>query len=574
MLSNGLYSQSFHSDESTDLMSYLQAEEQKWPDVAAASAEEAARRYLWAVLSPASPEATMTPEPETAAKPDFKAVGVEKSPLTDTQFVKFRQYHQNIPVYGSLVTVELGSQNRLMAMNSALGSPLNVDPIARISPAQAVEAVEQDAGSGACRTSAAPSIQYFYDNGVDRWRLAYIFEDVPSRREAPETELRGVPEIFDYVVDAHDGKIIAKMPRVQNAAATVTNIDERRAQAEGPVLETAPDDLDQEREFVCFQQDGRRILIDPELNVHTYDFSFHDAYIESGRLPGAYVTTPPTPWLKSAISAHANARIVAAFYRDVLRRSGVDNRGHKFISTVQCLYGSGGRQTREWRNAVWNGEQMIYGQRLVAGALRGYAASLDVVAHEITHGVTQYTSRLEYRFESGAMNESYSDIFGIIISNYNEPDIGRWNWQLGEELDPSGMPIRDVSEPTRYRQPDHMNAYQRLPMDIDEGGVHINSGIHNKAFYNLITSRDVQGRYLFSAEAVAVLFYLTMTQRLASTSRFSDSYRGVLLSAQTYFRNDPARDVKIAAVRRAFEAVGIRLTSAAPAALAMLRLAA
>lgn len=195
--------------------------------------------------------------------------------------------------------------------------------------------------------------------------------------------------------------------------------------------------------------------------------------------------------MKCAVSAHANACIVAAFYRDVLKRNGVDNRGHRFTSSVQCLYGPEGMQTREWRNAVWDGEQMNYGQRLLEGTLRGYGASLDVVAHEIAHGVTENTCRLEYRFESGAMNESYSDIFGIIISNYKEPDIEKWNWQLGEELDPSGVPIRDVSEPTRYDQPDHMNDYRRFPSGYDQGGVHVNSGIHNKAFYSLITSKDV-----------------------------------------------------------------------------------
>jgi Zn-dependent metalloprotease len=74
---------------------------------------------------------------------------------------------------------------------------------------------------------------------------------------------------------------------------------------------------------------------------------------------------------------------------------------------------------------------MIYGQRLVGGRLRSYAAALDVVAHELLHGLTDHTARLEYRFQSGALNESYSDIFGIIVSNIHNSSIDTWNWEMG-----------------------------------------------------------------------------------------------------------------------------------------------
>ena len=131
-----------------------------------------------------------------------------------------------------------------------------------------------------------------------------------------------------------------------------------------------------------------------------------------------------------AVSAHANAQEVADYLFTVLHRNGLDNRGGPFLSTVNCTDSrQPSDQPGEWRNAAWTGKQMVYGQRLVNGQLRSYAVAGDVVAHEITHGLTDRTARLEYAFESGALNESYSDIFGIIISNRGEPDIGTWNWQ-------------------------------------------------------------------------------------------------------------------------------------------------
>lgn len=202
---------------------------------------------------------------------------------------------------------------------------------------------------------------------------------------------------------------------------------------------------------------------------------------------------------------------------------------------------------------------MVYGQRSVGGVLRSYAVGLDIVAHEIFHGVTNFSARLEYAGETGALNESYSDIFGVIISNFDQPDIAQWNWELGEELDGTGIPIRDLSNPRRRNQPDHMRDFQFLPNTSagDYGGVHINSGIHNKAAFNLITARDIQDAFLFDAASVSVLFYQALTQYLSRRSGFSDSRTAVELVARTLFRTDPRRDAKLRAIAAAFEDVGI-----------------
>jgi bacillolysin/neutral peptidase B len=244
---------------------------------------------------------------------------------------------------------------------------------------------------------------------------------------------------------------------------------------------------------------------------------------------------------------------------NVLQRNGLDNQGGPFISSINCTFQNANPANKEWRNAAWIGTQMIYGQRMVNGVLRSYALARDVVAHEITHGLTDKTARLEYARESGALNESYADIFGIIVSNLGESDVDRWNWEMGEDLDLTGVPIRDMSDPPRRGQPAHMVDFRHLdpgeqPSRFnDSGWVHHNSGIHNKAAYNLMTAK------VFTPSEAAGLYYLALTQYLSRTSGFSDSRRAVVLAAQTLFRSDPAevRDAKLAAIAAAFDAVGI-----------------
>jgi Zn-dependent metalloprotease len=233
------------------------------------------------------------------------------------------------------------------------------------------------------------------------------------------------------------------------------------------------------------------------------------------------------------------------------------------ISTVNCVVVRASPGNKEWYNAFWTPtkRQMVYGQVLRSQVLRSLAVNLDVVGHEMFHGVTDATSRLEYAAQSGALNESYSDIFGILISNFDEGDIAKWEWQLGENLTADNKPLRDFSRPSRYDQPEHMNQYQNLPITEagDWGGVHINSGIHNFAAYKIMTSRDSANRFIFTPTELAAMFYITLTQYLTRSSDFSASRRGVSLAAQTLFRNHPQviRQAKIAAIAKGFSDVGI-----------------
>lgn len=531
--------------------------------------DTAAKRYLHQLIaSPSVPTLTAAGTGET--DPEYRTIATETVPLTGTTVVKLAQYYHKIPVYGSLVTIELGADNSLLAVNSALGDPAGVDPVASISPAQArdvirEEAGREEAGSGPSPLEDPPRLYFFFDNWVEPhgWRLVYIAKNVlretTGDEESGDEESGGyppmpdVPELVDYVVDAHTGELVAALPRTQ----TVT----------WETSEQAEDDAQGKSRHIRMQQDGagNRRLSDTVRNVRTHDFNYQDAGSAGLLLPGEFVANPPGPWSGAAISAHANAADVAEFLVTVLQRDGLDNMGGPFISSINCTYGNRDPGDREWRNAAWIGTQMIYGQRTVDGELQSYALAKDVVAHEIIHGLTDNSARLEYARESGALNESYSDILGIIISNADQADSGQWNWEMGEDLDVTGVPLRDLSDPTRMGQPSHMRDFRRLgatevPSRFNDwGGVHHNSGIHNKAAFNLMTSKTANGSLGFTPQEGAALFYLALTQFLSRTSGFSDSRRGVELAAKTLFRNDPPdiRDWKLAAIATAFDDVGI-----------------
>ncbi|MBF5046453.1 hypothetical protein FGE12_28830 [Aggregicoccus sp. 17bor-14] len=590
MDANGLKSFAFHRHGQAELAASLRP-----PPLAgiepggdalpfsALGAEAAARRYLSRAFES---ERLPSLEPVSVAgqASELQTLGTEVLPLTGTRTVKFRQVLSRIPVYGSLVTVELDQGNELLAINSNLGEPAGVDPVARLSPAQAMDVVAQKAGERA--RQAVPRLHYYFEPGARRWHLAYVAENVWTREGT----------LFDFVVDAHDGSLVAALPRNQSALEprpgtggngkglplplgeppALPRTPAAPAPADDSGLEEARDGRGQLRRFGASTEGARKQLHDARFNVHTYDFGFRDLLTDDKGLPGSYVELPPEPWSSAGVSAHANAVEVARFLREVLKREGLDNAGGPLISSIQCAWGGSGPGT-EWRNAAWIGTQMVYGQRKVGEELVSYAVALDVVAHEILHGLTDHSARLLYAGMSGALNESYSDIFGILVSNLAVADRERWSWEMGEELDASGVPIRDLRDPTRCGQPAHMDEYRQLPVDRphDWGGVHVNSGIHNRAAYLLLSAKDAAGDWCFSPAQVAALFYIALTQYLSRTSGFGDSRRGVELAARSLFRQDPALEEKLAAVAAAFDGVGIReglqtptLPAPAPAASA------
>jgi|GEM_PF-1414278 len=192
-------------------------------------------------------------------------------------------------------------------------------------------------------------------------------------------------------------------------------------------------------------------------------------------------------------NAHDFAGDTYDYYYHTHGRDSFDDRGATLTSTVHYC--------RNYQNAFWNGEQTVYGDDFPVK---------DVVAHEWTHAVTQYTANLEYRYQCGSLNESFSDIFGAMVD--------RDDWEMGEDL-PSGA-VRDLCDPTRFEQPDHTKDF--VCTCTDNCGVHINSGITNKAYCNIATNTDV------GKEKAERIFYRVLTVHLHPTSSLEDARAAAL----------------------------------------------
>ena len=503
--------------------------------------ETIARAYLQQALASDSAPAFTAPVVDKITS-EYKSLGAEAIPLTGTTSVKFRQMLNGVPIYGSLVTVELDETNELLGINSSTGLPKGVSPIAKISASDAVKVVASDTDYKADTTNIVPHLWYYFDAAKSKWHLAFIIEQVPVRRG----EIKGpIPVLMDYFIDAHTGKLIAKVPRTATmAAASATGVD----------------CLGVSRSFQVENTGTKKVLKDTALNVQTFDFKNKDPETQPNSLPGSVISNPPQ-FSPSAVSAHGNASEVSRFMRTTLMRNNIDGMGGAMISTINCIQVSESENGlgKEWINAFWDGLklQMVYGLRLNGGVVLSLSADLDVVAHEMTHGVTDMTSKLQYQTQSGAMNESYSDIMGVIVNNFAKPDQSTWAWDIGAGLQPNGRPFRNFLDPTAEGQPAHMRDF--VVTNRDHGGVHTNSGIHNKAAANVLVSKRANGSFLFTPKEAAILFYLTLTQQLSRTSQFSDSRRGMVQSARTFFRTLPPAQLteRIDAIEKAFQDVGI-----------------
>ena len=223
------------------------------------------------------------------------------------------------------------------------------------------------------------------------------------------------------------------------------------------------------------------------------------------------------------------------YYRDTFGRDSYDNSGAELVASVHFCETPG----EDFANAYWNGDQMVFGE--------GYAAPLDVTAHELTHAITDRTADLVYQGESGALNESISDIFG---SNLDPGD-----WEIGEDL-PNGA-IRDMADPGRFGDPAHVDDYDTRPNDgdpaNDRGAVHSNSGIPNHAYYLIVQNI---GRK--DAEQV---MYRVLTEELGPDSNFEDFRTASLKVARDLFGEGSPQ---VAQIDQSFAAVGLDGTWEAP----------
>ncbi len=249
--------------------------------------------------------------------------------------------------------------------------------------------------------------------------------------------------------------------------------------------------------------------------------------------------------------AYDGAGATFDLYFDAWGRNSVDDRGMRLDSSVH--YGIG------YDNAFWNGTQMVYGDG--DGKLfTRFTVSIDVIGHELTHGVTAHEANLEYQDQPGALNESISDVFGSLVKQrtLRQTAISA-DWLIGAGLFTkrvSGTALRSLEAPgTAYDdpvlgkdpQPGHMSDY--VETSDDDGGVHINSGIPNRAFYLAATA--IGG---FAWEKAGRIWYVALRHRFRKTTDFAQAARLTAAVAEELY-GKAGREA--AAVRDAWSAVGL-----------------
>ncbi len=241
-------------------------------------------------------------------------------------------------------------------------------------------------------------------------------------------------------------------------------------------------------------------------------------------------------------------------YADAFGRDSVDGRGLKLDATVH--FG------KLYDNAFWNGSQMVFGDG-DGDVFQRFTKSLSVIGHELAHGVTQYSAGLAYRNQAGALNESMSDVFGALVEQFvKNQSAAEASWLIGEGLFTAkvqGLALRSMKAPgTAYDddvlgkdpQPDSMDSYVRT--SADNGGVHINSGIPNRAFYLVA---DALGGHAW--EAPGRIWYETLTNgSLPAAATFTVFARATARAAAELFgAASPEHD----AVRAAWETVKVKV---------------
>lgn len=504
-----------------------------------------------------------------------------------THQVRFAQTHRTIPVFGARAVVELTEARDLVSVNAQLDEVTGVDPVESLGRAEALQEVVTYTGTAIPAAAAvAGRLTFYKDEDTQAWHLAWLFPELPAAppegpaegpAEGPEEgpdegraggEQRGealarhglgprpVPPSVTYLVDAHDGTVLfhfSAVPTAVGVPARCTGVDEDGTE------QTFLGALATATGTTCR-------LADPLRSVRTHDLRFADIDTEPP-VPEPPVEADTSDFgtsNRAAVSAHVNAARVQDFYKVVLQRDGIDDQGMVLVSLVNTTAASM-EAPPSLLNAFWWQKKMWYGQVARDGRLVSLSRYLDVIAHELTHGVIETTANLVYANQSGALNESFADVAGVIINNwYTAPDprdVATWNWEIGPGLRSGGRPLRDFADPARLGHPDHMDGFRRLrPGELpnngnDQGWVHVNSNIHNKAVHNLLTITR-NGQRVFTVQDVALLTYLGMT-RLTPLATFTDARQAVVDVAQTYFGGDPNRKVRIDAVREAYGLVGI-----------------
>ncbi len=456
--------------------------------------------------------------------------------------IKGVQVFRNIPIYGMDFTFHISSQSERF-MGYTLNTALMDTIPAQLKAEEAIRIAENDLKQ---TTEIKPLSDFmkmmlnykypvtesiYYPDKFNTYRISYKVIIRPN-----------VKDEWIYYIDARNGEIIEKFNNTPSAGSNKgTGMDLNNVQ----------------RTIDTYEENGVYYMVNTTKHMFnatnfTGTITIYDAHnnpdIYTSNSTASTAVSNSAQWNHpNAISAAYHASLAYDYFLSTFNRNSIDDKGMNMF----CVVNVPGQDGQPEDNAFWNTAGAYFGNG--KNECFPLAGGLDCVAHEFGHGVVQHTAALEYKYQSGAINESYADIFGSMVD--------RTNWSIGEKIMkdrftyPTGF-MRDMANPhnggyslnDRCFQPAHVSEMfltQEAPSQYnDQGGVHINSGIPNHAYYLYATSA--------SKEKAEQIFYRALCNYLTPTSKFVDLRIAVLQAAKDLYGE---ADVQLMA--NAFDQVGI-----------------
>ncbi|MCX7921207.1 MAG: M4 family metallopeptidase [Clostridia bacterium] len=463
----------------------------------------------------------------SSAKESFIVKSVEKD-SNGYVLLRTQQTYKGVTVFGYEQKMVVDSSGVLTSISGTvvpnLDNHTKLKLKAKITSAEALQAAESALGFNPAYELAPSSNLVVYLKG-DEASYAYC---VNLNFLSPE------PGNWFYFVDAVSGEIIDKYNTIDSVTGTNTTNQGIGVFGDTKTLSVVKSSSNSYH----YLQDNTR-----GGGIYTYNAS------NRSTLPGTHMYDTDGYWnstiQRAGVDAHYYAGVTYDYYKNTFGRNSYNRSGAVIRSTVH--YGN------KYNNAFWNGSQMVYGDG-DGSTFTSFSGSLDVVAHELTHAVTGYEANLTYQYESGAISEAYSDIFGTLTEFYanNSPD-----WLVGEDIYTpgiSGDALRSMSNPTLYNQPDHYS--KRYTGTSDNGGVHINSGIINKAAYLMAQGGTHYGVNVpaIGQSAMGAIFYDSLYYYVTSSETMSQLRAHLVQSATKLYGST---STQVDAVKKAFDAVGV-----------------
>jgi thermolysin len=464
---------------------------------------------------------------------------------------RFDQYHQGVRVFGGEIVRQLDGAETVSAFGTVYAS-IDVETTPTISGKDASAAAARLAGIG--REPTRPPDLMVVPRDAGGFALAY------------RVRLATEDDLIVYFIDAGTGGLVSSYSDLQTEVGTGTGVLGDQKKVSTTLSSSMYRAWDQMRPATIYTFDLKGDL--------TRTQNFLNGLVTLG-LSDMSASTNNT-WIDPAtVDAHAYTGWTFDYYFKRFDRSGLDGRNLTMKSVVHPV------NRADWKtatlsvlnlyylNAFYAGDGiMVYGEGLPPDVTVGgykwhyFAGALDVVAHELTHGVTDYSSRLIYRNESGALNESFSDMMGTSAEFYYEPAGSGYlkaDYTLGEDVTTPMGGFRSMANPGAFGDPDHYS--KRYLGTSDNGGVHTNSGISNHAFYlaieggtNRTSGLSVTGVGSASRDKIEKVFYRAFTQMLPAGATFSVARAATIQAARDLY--GAGGNVE-QAVTQAWTAVGV-----------------